>query len=147
LASCGTKESTNSVGIYDLQTAMLAADDSLPQMQTVNSSSEDAARLFAYLSDMDYEKVNSFFLAYCQDGKEADEIAVIELKDQADLQEAQDSVQDHVDGRIKLYSTYGPDQAQRAEKALIFQEGNYVVLIISDQQDKVKEAFEAQINN
>jgi hypothetical protein len=141
LVSCGSS-TTSSVSLYDLQKEMLAADDTLPEMKSVSSSDENAADLFAYLSDMDYDTVSGFFLSYCADGSQADEIAVIELKNSSDKKDMLQSIQDHVEGRVNLYASYGPDQVQRAENALIFDDGNYVVLIISDQQDQVKAAFE-----
>ena len=140
---CGAKN--DSIGIYDLQSAMLSADESLPEMKTVNSSSENASALFSYLCDLDYSKVDSFFLAYCADGKKADEIAVVKLKSSNDTQEAQNLINEHVQKRISLYKTYGPDQVSRAQKAQVFSQSGYVVLIICDNQSAVKSAFENAI--
>lgn len=141
----GCSAKTASVGIYDLQKAMLAADDSLPEMKTVNSSSENAQSLFSYLCDLDYSKVDSFFLSYCADGKKADEIAVVRLKNANDAQQTQDLINEHVQKRVSLYKTYGPDQVKRAQKAQVFSESNCVVLIICDNQSAVKSAFESAI--
>jgi hypothetical protein len=142
LTACGGGETTASVSMYDLQQTMLAADDTLPEMTTVNSSSEDAAELFSYLSDLDYDKVESFFLSYCAFGTQADEIAVIQVKKAADQDAALQSLQDHAENRAKLYASYVPDQVQRVENALIFNDGNYIALIISEKQDQVKTALQ-----
>jgi predicted small secreted protein len=146
LSSCQTADSA-SVDISELQQAMLDADDSLPEMKTIDSSNDNADSLFTYLSDVDYTKVSGYFLSYCADGKQADEIAVVELKNASDKQDMLQSLKDHVDGRINLYSTYGPDQVSKAENALIFDKDNYVVLIISDNQNDVRAAFERLIDN
>jgi hypothetical protein len=142
LTACGQSETTASVSMYDLQQTMLAADDTLPEMTTVNSSSEGAAQLFSYLSDLDYDKVEGFFLSYCAFGTQADEIAVVQVKKAADRDGALQSLKDHAADRAKLYASYVPDQVQRVENALIFQDGNYVALIISDKQDQVKAALQ-----
>jgi hypothetical protein len=145
LSACSGSTSTSSVTLDELEEAMLSADPSLPEMTTIDSRSENADALFSYLSDVDYAKINRFFLSYCSDGKEADEIAVVELKSSSDVTAMRASLQSHVDGRIALYSTYGPDQVAKAEQALLFEQGNYVVLIISDRTADVRAAFETKL--
>ena len=78
----GTTDTTAKADMEDLQAALLAADPSLPEMLSVTGDVEDAARLFTYVSDFPYEKVENFLLSYSATGK-ADEIAVIAVKDPA----------------------------------------------------------------
>lgn len=40
---------------------MMAADTDMPTMLAVNSDSDNTKDLFAYLSDMDYSKVDKYF--------------------------------------------------------------------------------------
>lgn len=143
LTACGEKpkETAPTVSMYDLGKAMTSADETLPEMTNVNSNAENAQELFAYVSDMDYEKTDGFFLSYSAEGK-ADEIAVIAVKDATNVTEAETSLKDHLDSRVKLYTQYDPSQVQRANSALVFTSGRYAVLIICDNSDKVKEAFE-----
>ena len=144
LTACA-KQNEAKVSAYDLQKTMLDSDSSLPDMTTVNSNASDADTLFSYLSDMNYDKVDSYFLAYSSEGL-ADEVAVIILKDSSDADEAEESLKKHVQGRVSLYQSYQPDQVARAERALVFTEGNYAVLIISDNQKDIKDAFESEMN-
>ncbi|MDO4815516.1 MAG: DUF4358 domain-containing protein [Bacillota bacterium] len=138
LCACGADKE---ISIYDLQKAMLSADGELPEMLTASSSDSDGEKKFAYLSDMDYSEVEGYFLAYSADGT-AYEIAVICLKDGDDTDLAKASLQSHLDGRISLYKTYEPTQASRAEDALIISRGSCVALIMCDNTDAVKSAFE-----
>jgi hypothetical protein len=140
VSACSGDPAPAGADLGELQAAMLAADDSLPQMTSVSSSMDDGEELFAYLSDLDYNKVSGYFLSYSADGL-ADEIAVVRMKEAADVSAMSDSLRAHVDGRIKLYENYQPDQVPRAEQALIFTSGNDVVLIISDGQAAVKTAY------
>jgi len=132
------------VSMYDLQTAMLAADSSLPDMLTVNSAGADGAEMFSHLSHVDYEKVDGFFLAYSATGL-ADEVAVVRLKEAGHVEEMKSSLHDHVEGRVKLYRNYQPDQMRRVEEGLIFTRGHYAVLIISDQPSRIRAAFEQAV--
>ena len=139
-----TDTAAPTVSMYDLRTAMLAADPSLPEMMSVSSSDENAGELFSYLSTLDYEKVDSYFLSYAADGK-AYEIAVVALRDAADLSALVETLNAHVQGRVDLYKTYAPEQVQQAEAAEIVSMGRYVALIMCDERAAVKAAFAAGI--
>lgn len=140
MAGCSTPKQEEMVSMYDLGKAMLSADEDFPDMSTALSSSDTAEDLFGYLSDMDYSKVEGFFLGYSSEGK-ADEVAVICTKQQADTNEAVKELNEHVQGRVNLYNTYSPEQAPRAQSAEVFADGRYAVLIISDHPEQVKKAF------
>ncbi len=140
LCTCACS-SNSQISIYDLQKAMLAADESLPETLSVNSNDEKAKDSFAYLSDMDYSKVQSFFLAYADDGM-AYEIAAVELKNSADAADLKASLEKHLEGRVSLYKSYEPNQVERAENALIKINGNVVALIMCDNQSAVEKAFD-----
>ena len=129
------------VSLYSLQSSMLEADKNLPDMTSVSSSNDNAEDLFSYLSDYDYEKVDGYFLAYSSEGL-ADEIAVVRLKNKSDVAGMIKSLEEHVDGRRKLYESYQPNQVNRVENALLLNEDNYAVLIIGHDQQAIKAAFE-----
>ena len=139
LCGCGGRK-TADPSMEELRQSMLAAAPSLPEMKTVDDGSDSAAELFAYLSDMDYGKVEHFFLSYSAKGL-ADEIAVIAVKDAADAAAAQASLQRHLEGRRLLYEQYQPDQVPRVESAELFVKGSCAVLIVCDEARQVKEAF------
>lgn len=128
-----------------LQQAMLEADPSLPDMLSVTSEVDDAKKLFTYLSDFDYEKVAGYLLSYSSTGT-ADELAVIAVQDAADVAEAKNSLEKHRQDRLKLFQTYGPQEAARVEKGEVFTEGPYAVLLICDDADSVKEAFASYLD-
>ena len=101
----------------------------------------DAKETFSYVSDLPYDKVENFLLCYSTTGK-ADEIAVIAVKDSADVTKAADSLRAHVESRRKLFLQYGPAEAARVEKAQVFTKDQYAVLIICDDSPTVKTAFD-----
>lgn len=131
----------NMVSMYDLEKTMVAADDSLPEMLSANSSAKDAKEAFLNISDIDYGKVDSYFISYSKDGKLADEIVVVRMKEKSQASEMEASLREHAKNRENLYTTYVPKQAKRAGAAEIFTKDNYCVLIISDKADTVKTTF------
>ncbi len=142
LAGCGGGSAGTAApaDMEAMQQAMLAADPSLPEMLSITGSVEDAKRLFTYLSDFDYEKVDGYLLSYSSAGT-ADELAVVAVKDPADVNDAKASLEKHRGDRLKLFQTYGPEEAARVEKGEVFTEGPYAVLIICDDVQGVKDAF------
>lgn len=143
LGGCGEKSET--VSMYDLRTAMEDAADGLPEMMSADSSSDSAQDLFGYISELEYSKVDAFFVSYAKEGT-ADEIAVIAVKNAADVKDAEDSLRQHVQDRANVFSQYAPDQVKRVENAQVFTSGNYAVLIICDDPVPVKAAFEQFID-
>lgn len=85
LAACGNEGSgTATVNMKQLQQAMLAAAPSLSETASTTGDAADAKETFSYVSDLPYDKVENFLLSYSTTGK-ADEIAVIAVKDPADV--------------------------------------------------------------
>jgi hypothetical protein len=147
LYGCGGGESAgDTVSMYDLRQAMEEADANLPEMTVLSTNDEDAESLFqANIADMDYSKIDDFFVSYAVEGGEADEIVVIAVKDTNDLEEAKQALIEHQESRRKLFEQYEPMQTKRIEGGLVFTEKQYAVLIICDNQDGVRKAFEAEI--
>lgn len=138
---CGSAPAAETVSMYDLCQTMEAADKSLPSMLYASSVEEDAGSNFEHISDLDYSKVDSYFVSYSEDGL-ADEIAVIAVKDAADVKEAKESLEDHRQDRHKLLEQYEPEQVKRIDDGIVFTSGRYAVLVICDDTDAVKAAFE-----
>ena len=137
LTACSGGGTTTSklVDMNLLRVNMMSAASLRDGVTSVSGNMEDAEKNFSYISTLSYDKVADYFIVYSTEGT-ADEIAVIAVKDAADVSRA------HVDDRLKLFQQYGPDQASRVEKAEIFTKDQYAVLLICDDSDAVKTAFE-----
>lgn len=140
LSVCACGEKTQKIDMYELQKSMVSADKSLPEMKISGSWDENAEKAFSYISDMEYNKIHGFFLAYAADGM-AYELAVVQLKDKSDAGEMEDSLNEHVQTRVRMYKTYEPEQVQRAENAVVKTVGDCVLLIMSDSPENVETAF------
>lgn len=138
LCACGEK--TKSIDMQALENSMVSADKTLPEMKVSGSWDENAEKAFSYISDLEYNKIHGFFLAYAADGM-AYEIAVVQLKDKSDASAMADSLRDHVQSRVQMYKTYEPQQVQRAESAVVKTDGDCVLLIMSDAPQNAETAF------
>ena len=140
LSLCACGEKTNSIDMQALENSMVSADKSLPEMKVSGSWDENAEKAFSYISDLEYNKIHGFFLAYAADGM-AYEIAVVQLKDKSDASAMADSLREHVQSRVQMYKTYEPQQVQRAESAVVKTDGDCVLLIMSDAPQNAETAF------
>ena len=140
LSVCACGEKTQKIDMHELQKSMVEADKSLPEMKISGSWDENAEKAFSYLSDMEYNKIHGFFLAYAADGM-AYELAVVQLKDKSDAGEMEDSLNEHVQTRVRMYKTYEPEQVQRAENAVVKTVGDCVLLIMCDSPENAETAF------
>lgn len=143
---CGAgAQAGKTVSMYELRMAMEAADTDHPEMLNASSAEKKAEENFSYISDMDYKKVDSYFVSYAKEGT-ADEIAVIAVKNPADVQEAKESLAAHQNDRHKLLEQYKPEEVVRVDDGLIFTKGQYAVLIISDHNNDIRKAFNDMID-
>ena len=140
LSLCACSGGAKQISMYDLEKSMVSADKTLPEMRVTGSWEENAEKAFSYISDLEYNKVSGYFLAYAADGM-AYEIAVVQLKDGSDAAAMADSLKAHVDSRVQMYKTYQPEQVQRAEGAVIKTDGSFVLLIMSDAPQNAETAF------
>ncbi|MBQ7726802.1 MAG: DUF4358 domain-containing protein [Clostridia bacterium] len=142
LSGCGER-ATRKISMYDLSRAMLDAGD-FKQMSYASSSDQEPQDLFANVSDLDYGKVESFFISYASDGNgNADEIVVIRVNSTKNLQEAVLSLKKHLETRKSLYATYDPTQSEKLSNGIVFSQEDFAVLIVSDGNDQVHAAFNA----
>ena len=140
LSLCACGEKTKSIDMQALENSMVSADQTLPEMKVSGSWDENAEKAFSYISDLEYNKIHGFFLAYAADGM-AYEIAVVQLKDKSDASAMADSLREHVQSRLQMYKTYEPEQVQRAESAVVKTDGDCVLLIMSDAPQNAETAF------
>lgn len=140
LSLCACGEKTKSIDMQALENSMVSADKTLPEMKVSGSWEESAEKAFSYISDLEYNKIHGFFLAYAADGM-AYEIAVVQLKDKSDASAMADSLREHVRSRVQMYKTYEPQQVQRAESAVVKTDGDCVLLIMSDAPQNAETAF------
>lgn len=146
LIGCGVSQEQGAadgeqIDLQALAQAMLAADTTLPQMQTVTSADEQAALNFTAFSDFDYARVAAYVYAFAKEGG-TQELAVVELKDAGDAAALMNTLKKHLEDRKATLATYAPDQLSLVEHAVIKQSGRCVALIVTEKSGLVQQAFE-----
>lgn len=129
------------ISLYDLNKAMSDVAD-FSEMKYASSSDDNAEEVFKNISDMDYSKVEGYFINYAVNGTgNADEIACIRVKNKGDLTLAVQSLNAHLQRRIGLYSTYDKSQLDKLNNAIVTSYGDVAILIVGDNAKAMEKAF------
>ena len=111
----------------------------LPDMPAMIELPEDKALDFLGL---DYSQCVQAVTAISAMNIQADEIWLVEAKDGSAAAEIEELARARVGQRMEEFKNYAPDQYQVLENAAILREGNYVVLLVSQDIETLKAAFD-----
>ncbi|MBQ2238111.1 MAG: DUF4358 domain-containing protein [Lachnospiraceae bacterium] len=76
--------------------------------------------------------------AYVSTGATAEEIAVIKAKDEATAESMEEKLTERVEAQKNSFANYIPKEVEKLEEAVVYQEGVYVVLSISNDDEKAE---------
>lgn len=75
-------------------------------------------------------------------GTTGEEVAVFKAPDEETAKTMEANVKEYLDDQKSSFEDYIPEAAARIDNAVLEQEGNYVVLCVSDDPDKAEEIIE-----
>lgn len=135
LAGCGSKsEETASV---DLAAVYDSYQQYLPEMFY-----PDESTLLNFLG-IHVEDCVQYKVAICSEGMRADEIWLIEAKDDAAMENLTALAQTRIQAKLDETESYVPDQFLIVQKAEVLTNGRYLALLVSPDVDALKAGFEA----
>lgn len=139
LAACsGGNESAFEMDVQEVYEQLIA----LPDMPAMIELPEDKALDFLGL---DYSKCVQALAAICAVNIQADEIWLVEAKDGSAAAEIEELARSRVEQRMEEFKGYSPEQYKVLEGAAILREGNYVVLLVSQDTEALKAAFDKAV--
>ncbi len=71
----------------------------------------------------------------------SEELLLVKLSDESQKETVRDAMQKRVDSQKKVFEGYAPDQVAMLEKAKIDVEGNYLLMVSSENPDEVVNEF------
>lgn len=134
LAACSQKEQAKSVDVNALYDS---CQQYLPDMFF-----PDDATLLNFLG-IHAEDCVQYKVAICAEGLRADEVWLIEAKDDAALKSLDDLAQARIQSKLDETESYAPDQYLIVQKAEVLTNGRYLALFISPDVENLKAGFEA----
>ena len=135
LAACGGK--TEEPVSIDVNTLYESYGEYLPEMFY-----PDEATLLNFLG-IDVADCAQYKVAICAEGLRADEVWLIEAKDEAAMERLYQLAETRIVSKLDETETYAPDQYLIVQEAVILTNGRYLALLISPDVDALKAEFEA----
>lgn len=136
LTACGGKESPKSADLSALYDNLTA---SMPQMLPMD---EETMLNFQGIEIADCVQAK---VAICAEGLRADEIWLIEAKDEAALEKLQALAEARIQAKGEETVSYNPEQYAVVQEAEVFTVGNYLFLLVSPDADTLKAEVEAAL--
>lgn len=134
LAGCGSaKEEQVKV---DLAALYESYAQYLPQMFT-----PDQETMLNFLG-IQAEDCVQYQVGICDEGMRADEVWLIEAKDDDALERLQQLAQNRIQAKLDETESYVPDQFAIVQKAQLLTYGRYLALLISPEVENLKAGFE-----
>ena len=134
LAACGGKEEAVFVDVNALYESY---SQYMPEMFY-----PDEATLLSFLG-IKAEDCTQYKVAICAEGLRAEEVWLIEAKDEAALETLTQLAQNRIVSKLDETVSYAPDQYLIVEKAQVLTNGLYLALLISPDVDTLKAGFES----
>ena len=135
LAACGEKKE-EAVSI-DVNALYESYSEYMPDM-----CYPDEATMMNFLG-ISVEDCAQYKVAVCAEGMRADEVWLIEAKDETSLETLRELAEFRIESKLEETATYAPDQYVVVEKAELLINGKYLALLISPDVEALKEGFEA----
>ncbi|MCU6763745.1 Uncharacterised protein [uncultured Roseburia sp.] len=136
-AGCGKKESV------EMDTKSLAQelqDSGIFEGTLKEADASTASYMVAAAKDTNVE------LYMGEDGSKSDEILILTGKDSSSTEENKSAAETHLKDITSSFEDYIPEEAAKAENAVLVDQDKYVVLCISDDSDTAKQIIEKYLN-
>lgn len=141
MTACGDKEESDgkytSREIYDRVSASIT---DMPEMIMADNTTNEGMDSITYITDLEQNKIIDFVFAYSKDGK-ADEVVVIQLKSSEDISKVKADLEERLETRKNTFSIYDAEEGTKFQGASVVKNGNYLMLIIGNQAQNGKYAF------
>lgn len=93
--------------------------------------------MFQMIYGISEEEVEEY-AAYVSTGATAEEITVIKAKDEATAKSIKEKLSERVKAQKSSFESYIPKEVEKIDNAIVYQEGVYVILSISNDSEKAE---------
>ena len=137
LSIFGCKNNTGNNLKFDVNTVADALNSNLSFGESLEKSTPEV--LFSIYGVDASLCTNAAF--YSNSGAVADEVAVFECTDSSASNEITEAINNRIEYLRDGYSSYGPDQVPKIDKATVISDGNIIVFCICNNSEEVSKLF------
>ncbi len=133
LSACGGGKSKENVSV-DVAKLADELNSSVITSDTLNETQSEMLSSIYFFEDGQVTDSK----VYMSGNATADEIVVVQCKDEDSAKKAGELLQTRVKNQKDLFSTYNPDEAAKLDKAIVKTAGAYAVMVVCDDYDKAE---------
>lgn len=116
-------------------------DEKIKQTVDVSSMRQGDESKLKKLYDINADEVEEFVLYMAPSNIKADEITVIKVKDANNVSAIKDKIAARIQKQGESFKDYLPEEYYLIENHVLDCQGNYVILAVSKDAEKIHEAF------
>ena len=135
ISACGGKESTKTPSVSEIYDK-IKAETEMPEMISLDE------KKLELLYGINLEQVEEFEVELVTANIKSDELAVIKAKEGA-VKDVLECVKQRLEEQKESFKDYLPDEYRVLEEAVVESKGDYVLLAVGKDADKMKEIFES----
>jgi len=145
LVGCGKEEAkVPNVPVKDIVTAIEGEFD-LEGLMEIDLSSEEMDELSKSMIEgyqINPEDVEEGILKFAMINLDARELIILKAKDESKLPELQAALEKRVETQLLAFENYVPKNYEMVQNHLLKTKGNYIILAIGEDVEKIDEIFE-----
>lgn len=124
----------------DIMEELLEGADSISTDTKLFYGEEKYEEFFEYLYETSYDRVSDGAYAYASEAV-ADELTIIHANEEKDVKVIRGHLEERVERRMSDFMGYKPDEVEKLENAIIFVEGQYILMVVCDDPEEIVDKF------
>ncbi|PAB61090.1 DUF4358 domain-containing protein [Anaeromicrobium sediminis] len=96
--------------------------------------------------DLNTDDIEEGIMKFPMINLQADSVILLKAKDSSKLPELKVSLEKYVENQIKAFENYLPQNLDVVKNHILKEKGNYIILIVSHEADKIELAFDNSFN-
>lgn len=141
LMGCSGKQALETdMTVLDMAAAVTESQSDLPSLKEITREDEDFSMWLTEYYFISGEQAVDGVICYAE-GVEASEIAILQMKEEKDCQDAEEALKEYLENRAGIFEGYAPEQAAMAKNGMVAVNGNYTALFICEDPEAAKTAF------
>ena len=109
---------------------------------TASEDSDPAVTIWVEKMDLDTDKLTNGKAIAPMVNINADEIILLEAKDEAAVDSLKESLEKELAGQVQTWQQYLPEQYEKVEKNIIKTNGNYLLYVTYTEPKKIEKVFD-----
>lgn len=144
-AFVGCSEQAPNVPVKDIMTNIENESEiasGLMELDLKKAELNELEMLMVENMGLNLEDIEEGIIRYPMMNLQVDSVILLKAKDSSKLSELKTSLEKYIEDQKKAFENYVPQNLEVINNHVLKEEGNYIILIISHEVEKIEEAFD-----